>query len=271
MTNPSITFVGDTHGQLDDIGAALEAAADHGSDRVVQVGDFGIGLTSTPVGKWLATLDRLCANYEIDQFVFIAGNHENWDLLDTYRQTGNVDEHGFHRVTDRIRWADNATTWTWHGIRFGALGGAHSIDHRYRVEGVSVWSALEKPTNSQMRTIATSKLDVLVTHDAPETVGKALGAHSGTIPIVDEAISQTVREQVRTAVAGSEASHLIHGHWHRRYTQECLIDGRKVTVDGLADGSWGVAASVAHLNITVAGWNIGPVADPLVPYGPISD
>ena len=68
-----------------------------------------------------------------------------------------------------LDWADRGAVWSWHGVRFGALGGAVSIDRSVRVENESWWST-ETITDLEVDTLiarAPDGLDVPVAHDAP--------------------------------------------------------------------------------------------------------
>ncbi|MBQ3489699.1 MAG: metallophosphoesterase [Clostridia bacterium] len=70
--------------------------------------------------------------------LFIDGNHENFDLLESYPVSewngGNV-----HRITPSLLHLMRGQVYTLDGRRLFTMGGASSHDKRYRKEGISWW------------------------------------------------------------------------------------------------------------------------------------
>lgn len=156
---------------------------------------------------------------------------------------------GFVDLTDRCVYLPRGHRWTWNGVRFGALGGAFSIDWRERRVGTSWWPE-EVTTAKDVEKLGSGPLDVLVTHDAPEGVPL-----SGLrLPVEDQVRTDAVRSLVADAVKATSPALVLHGHWHRRHSFELSwpigIDGRlewgHAQVEGLASNveydarAWGV-------------------------------
>lgn len=198
-------------------------------DRVKQPVGEPIEAPSTALGNvdWHAERNGVGCVYWID------GNHENHDALAEVDQSAD----GTVAINDRCRYLPRGLRWEWRGVRFGALGGAFSVDRRERVEGESWWAG-EITSDADVQRLGEDPLDVLVTHDAPDGVPlKGLG-----LPVVNQVLADEVRARLRSAVESTEPNLLLHGHWHHRYSHELTwpthIDGelvwRSTQVEGLA-------------------------------------
>ncbi len=190
---------------------------------------------------------------------------------------------GFVEVTGRILWAPQGHWWTWHGVRFLALGGAYSIDRRDRKldSGRWGWFREEVITPEQAkRAIAGGSADVLLTHDAP----------AGALPRVadwptpyDPATMQSARH-VQAVAEATKPKVLLHGHWHQ--FQQVRLPEQETEVIGLSmDGteqSWLVLdlpglgithAPIAHgdhnpfadLDAAAGGYRLGDIERALTP------
>lgn len=169
-----LLIAGDTHGNLDWIRTLCKLAARHGCCGVVQLGDFGFW----PDQYELRSNDRLVINdrwlnavagtAELHKIWWrvIDGNHDAHQLArDAFPAGGN----GVRPIRDGVLdWADRGAVWTWCGVRFGALGGAVSIDKEWRTDGLSWW-ATEEITDLEVDALfdraRPAGIDVLFTHD----------------------------------------------------------------------------------------------------------
>jgi hypothetical protein len=118
--------------------------------------------------------------------------------------------------------------WSWHGVRFGALGGGVSIDRAVRVENESWWST-EAITDAEVEALierAPVGLDVLLAHDAP-MLPPGISLLADPILRADCADSN---ERVARAVRATRPTLLLHGHYHRRYRASFL----ETEIEGLA-------------------------------------
>jgi hypothetical protein len=73
---------------------------------------------------------------------------------------------GFGVISDRLLYAPRGHRWQLGGVRFGALGGAYSID-RYRGREGWDWFVDEATVPGDVEVLGTERLDVLITHDVP--------------------------------------------------------------------------------------------------------
>lgn len=219
-------FAGDWHGDEDWAATVIGRAVDMGAAWVVQVGDFGFGffrLGDDPEvpGDWAPRcpfargVSALAAESGVP-VVFIDGNHDNPVLLARLAERrGATGPSGFVPVEDHLFWAPRGHRWEWDGVRFGALGGAFSIDRRLRTTGLDFWTA-EVTSPADVARLGCDPLDVLVCHDGPTIP-------DGFAPLPSPSqrkVDQASRAQVAAAVERTGPRLVVHGHWHLRYTAE---------------------------------------------------
>lgn len=231
-TEPSRLLVaGDVHGNLAWMRTLCDLAAQHGCDAVLQLGDFGYWPHYPDGVRFLQHVSRHATHTGLNVY-WIDGNHENHDAL-----AALAPRDGFITVSERCLYVPRGHRWTWRGVRFGALGGAFSIDWRDREPGKSWWPE-EIPTVEDVERLGTAPLDVLVTHEAP--AGVPLEGYR--LPAEDEVRAEEVRRHVRSAVEATLPTLVLHGHWHRRNTYELAwptekrgeLVWRSTLVEGLA-------------------------------------
>lgn len=234
-----LLFAGDWHGDEDWASEAIGRAADTGAAWVVQLGDFGFGfyrLGDDPAqpGDWAprCPFARRVSALAVElgvQVVFIDGNHDNPVLLARLAHSRDpAGAEAFVPVEDGLFWAPRGHRWEWDGIRFGALGGAYSIDRRMRTTGLDFWPE-EVTAPADVARLGHDPLDVLVCHDGP-TIPEGFRPLPGASP---RKVDQASRDQVATAVERTRPRLVVHGHWHLRYTAERPDGGRA----GAAGGS----------------------------------
>jgi hypothetical protein len=232
-----ILLAGDWHGNRAWAETCFEAAATEGCQAVLQLGDFG--LWPGREDDWLDHVDQLAAGAGT-RLVWIDGNHENHDALELWR--AKADEHGMVAMRDHVQWASRGARWEWAGVRFGALGGAVSIDRFLRRPGVNWWAA-EVPTQSDVDRLGDAPLDVLVTHAAPTT--PALPYRRLPLPPSIIADSREVRALLDQAVSRTAPELVVHGHYHVRL--HAVMEGR--TIEGLAHDKSTPAEALAIMDL----------------------
>lgn len=168
MNMSRIFVTGDTHGDIDfhklssknfPIGLTLTK-----DDYVIICGDFG--------GLWSG--DN-CDNFMLNWYkskpwttLFVDGNHENFDLLNTYPieewNGGKV-----HKINDSIIHLMRGQVFTINGIKFFTMGGAASVDKSCRIEGRSWWKE-ELPSRAEYEEgldnleAHNNKVDYIISH-----------------------------------------------------------------------------------------------------------
>jgi calcineurin-like phosphoesterase family protein len=152
------TFIGDVHGKFGRYSTILKNT----DCPTIQVGDMGVGFYRQIPGD---LTERPDANPPYDRMVsgghrFIRGNHDNPGVCRKHTQwipDGHVETIGSSTVM--------------------FIGGAWSIDFAFRTEGLSFWRDEELSTvelDTACRKYQEVKPDVVVTHDAPQSVVREL-------------------------------------------------------------------------------------------------
>ena len=171
---PRLFVTGDTHGDIDwhklNSRNFPEQKSLTKDDYVIVLGDFGAvwGLDRT---------DRyLQDNYSKRNFttLFIDGNHENHDALDSMPVTtwngGKI-----HKVTDSVFHLMRGQVFELCGKKLFTMGGARSSDIKYRKEGVSWWPR-EMPSQEEYDRCTANlervgwSVDYVFTHEVPYNV-----------------------------------------------------------------------------------------------------
>lgn len=136
-------------------------------DIVLICGDFGCILDGGQGDRfWLNWLDSLPW-----QTCFIDGNHENFDLLESFpieRWHGGL----VHRISKKVRHLMRGELFDFDGRTYFTFGGGYSHDRQYRQAHVSWWPQ-EIPNQQESRRAihhlkqVNYQVDVVVTHEVP--------------------------------------------------------------------------------------------------------
>ncbi|MBQ9985257.1 MAG: metallophosphoesterase [Oscillospiraceae bacterium] len=154
-------------------------------DFLIICGDFGgIWDGSREEQYWIKWLNS--KNFTT---LFIDGNHENFDMLDTYDievfHGGRV-----HRISDKVYHLMRGEVITLDGKRIFALGGAESHDKPYRKEGKTWWRAeipsADEYRRAQMRLQECGNcVDIIITHCAPTSIQNSIAGQCDTNELTD--------------------------------------------------------------------------------------
>ncbi len=205
------------------------------AERIIQLGDFGYWPRHTKGRRFLATVAAGAERSRIP-VDFIDGNHEDHESL-TRRATAP------YEVAPGVRHLPRGYRFELGGVRFLALGGAHSVDRRLRKVGVN-WFADETLDLTDLeRAEVGAPVDVVLAHDT--FTGYDLPASLAVADIPEWlarefASSRAHRDLVRTVIDSVGPTLVVHGHYHARYGGQIDIDDRTVRVEGLdRDGTEG--------------------------------
>lgn len=236
--NPKVLVAGDWHGSAGQAIRVIEHAIDQNIDTIVQVGDFGIWRGDE---RFLNKVQaKLYANDV--QLYFIDGNHEDFPRLYAYPE----EQDGTRKIRSNITHLPRGFRWKWNGINFLAVGGAASIDKKYREPGKTWWSE-ELLTDAD---IAKSQdggpVDVMFAHDSPATApnsitddpaGQLRAGMSFGFDNLEICTSHRLRLQEITDVVKPVI--LFHGHYHKAMSGEYKHNGSEEInyVFGLDEGA----------------------------------
>ena len=172
-----LRITGDTHGDLNRINYAekYNNTPLTEADTLIICGDFGFIFDGGKLER--EKLDLLEEKpYTI---CFVDGNHENFDLLDTYPEVGF---HGgkAHRIRENIYHLMRGEIYELEGKSVFAMGGAYSTDRFMRELGESYWEA-ELPSEREYAAALSNleshgmETDIILTHTAPAVEVVRLG------------------------------------------------------------------------------------------------
>lgn len=215
-----VFVTGDTHGihDFDKLSRLASCRPElTREDFVIVAGDFG--------GVWYdKTLDRDLAPYERLPFtvLFVDGNHENFDLLNSFP----VEEwHGgkVHRIRSNVIHLMRGQIFEIEGKTFFTFGGGTSIDKYMRREGVSWWQQ-EVPSYAEFDEAVANlervghRVNYVITHSCDEKslYTPLLGTVSKSMTVYPD--NTMLMEFERTV----EYDHWYFGHYHLDgYVTEC--------------------------------------------------
>ena len=201
-----ILICGDTHGDRTNVGCLIDLAILNECERIVILGDFGYfeHIPQNPSFVNAISLEAIKANIKIH---WIKGNHDKHEMLNRLYGS-NISE-----IAPNIIYHPNCSTWDWDGIRFGAMGGAVSIDKESRIIGYTWWEDEEISTSDLYNCEKMGKVDVLLSHDCPLS-----GNVEEYCDFKQDALSLVHRKKLQYVVEQTKPDILFHGHFHIRYT-----------------------------------------------------
>ena len=153
--NPGIALLGDLHG---DPQALVRLDQLLPPDiPIIQVGDFGWYPDRVPT--WISVGAALSR-----PVFWIRGNHEHYPSMPWLNGTHPVE------VAPHISFVPDGQILDINGLRIGCLGGAASIDYRFRVLNAD-WFQAENITDEQAaRTDLWERIDLMITHVPPQRI-----------------------------------------------------------------------------------------------------
>lgn len=251
-----ILLVGDVHGNHAWLDSVYVYASEKEANIIVQLGDLGWGWPQKnqkyPPKLVLERHINACVAKTKIPFWFLAGNHDNWNRLPPDCESFEpvllhpLDDRasalGFELGEDHdlgITYIPRGAVWQWGSCKFGALGGALSIDKAYRLQyyPYTYWERELPPPCAVENLLEAGPLDVLLCHDAP--LGPDIFSHHRD-DYYKFPESYKVRSQLRDIVDVCQPKYVFHGHHHVRYGEYLCTyeDGSECIVEGLdCDGS----------------------------------
>ena len=186
-------LIGDIHGEFELYHKTATNAIDFGGcERTIQVGDFGVGFNGQ---YWHDRTDE----FHLDgTHRFIRGNHDDPS-----------------RCQKMCGWIKDGLIEN--DVMF--IGGAWSIDHDFRVQGVSWWPEEELSTQELYRMIEIYeqvKPRVMITHDCPQEVSTEMFIQSGLAMFKGATKTLPTRTGLafNTMLSIHQPEEWYFGHWH---------------------------------------------------------
>jgi len=245
-----VLFAGDTHGDTNHVRWLIDAAKKEEAQAVFVLGDFGIW-DHLDQGNFTDNVSRYALKHEIP-VLFLPGNHDNYDLLFEWEADRPRCEDGFIWVKGGVGYSPRGHRWVWNGVRFMSLGGAYSIDKKWRVHddeqvlarvgrkqdkghslnareryilrtGQMTWWHQEEISQAELdHALRPGEVDVLLTHDKP----RASRPDWNRKDIEDCWENQ---QAIQDVVDAKKPRVLLHGHLHYAYEAELSHPGGEET------------------------------------------
>ena len=210
-----LAIAGDWHANTEYAVRSIAEARRRGAETIVHVGDFGYLFAS----EFLEALDAALGPVPL---LFVEGNHEDFDLLESIA----LDERGLRHLSARVWHLPRGFRWAWAGRTWLACGGATSVDKQAREAGVSWWPQEAVTDADVARIAAEGAVDVLVSHDSPAGADTPCD-WEGRFPAEELALAAGHRERMRRLVDAVQPKRIFHGHYHTRY--ETQFAGAHIT------------------------------------------
>lgn len=227
-----IAFAGDWHMNTPWAVHAIKYALRHYVDAIIHVGDFGYSFDDS----YLAAIDDELENPYWEgtdvPLLFVDGNHENFNKLYQYPVLPN----GVRKISRSVYHLPRGFRWKWYDTQYLALGGAHSVDRRWRTPHLSWWPEETISQREAREVIAAGTTDVLITHDCPTGVpalDQRLAPNEFGFPLDEINRAEAHRKLLRLVVEETQPKVIWHGHYHWRYQDTGRFDYGTATVNGL--------------------------------------
>lgn len=184
-------FIGDVHGKYKRYKRVIRGRRD-----TVQLGDMGVGF-------WKLRSDERVPDHNPPHSKMVEGNHRFI--------RGNHDNPSV--CTRQSQWIPDGTVEG--DVMF--VGGAISVDRKWRTEGLDWWPDEELSIAELDRLIsvyADARPRIMVTHDCPQFLEKTMVEASGR----DKSIAPSRTRQAFSAMFDHHRpQHWVFGHWHRTF------------------------------------------------------
>jgi predicted phosphodiesterase len=224
-----ILIAGDTHGNIRSVKQKIDKAVEHGIQRIVVLGDFGLWSGFDGI-QFLDEVNEYASQYNRQVFA-IKGNHEiHWDETVALAKKNKATSHGWAYVRSNVLLSPRVHQFRWGAKQFVVLGGAVSIDKKERLEyqrqkDKQIYDPNEQTSDSDVESIRLMsnhfKTDYLLTHDCSDRTPW----RSRLKPDID---SQINRGRIDKAINYLKPGMQFHGHMHTKYDWTNLVgaDGK---------------------------------------------
>jgi len=206
-----IVFIGDIHGEFGQLNSFMNEFYSKHKEPITFIicGDVAY--------FWLNEPTPIIKRPPYSKIIWIPGNHENWEMVDTY-ELGKL-----HELQDGVFMASFGAIEEIEGHKIMFCGGAESIDKNLRTPFID-WFPQEIITNKDMNflfdEIPIQKIDILVSHTCPQRVFPHL---SKKIEWLEERSSDPSVYALDIIVDKFNPNLCVFGHFHR-FTEGNISD-----------------------------------------------
>lgn len=236
-----IAYAGDWHSNTGWAIKAINHASFEKADIIVHLGDYGYDFHP----GFIEQIESTLAVVGIELW-FVDGNHEDFSWL--YKQP--IGEDGRRKISDHVYHLPRGFRWEWNGVKFLAMGGAYSVDRRWRKLNASWWREETITPEQVEKAIADGPADVLVSHDCPSGVTiPGIGDGPQMWPYDAIMKSKEHQEELWRIVDAVQPREIWHGHYHRRYDALVNFGYGQVEVHGLDMDATSLASNIVFVEL----------------------
>ncbi len=212
MLPETVVFFGDWHGNWKYALKALRALHEDGSSftHYVHLGDFGLEDNSDHCFR----VNQFMENLGKEMWI-VPGNHENYGWLEAQP----LDSRGLIVIANNLYAIPRGYRWEWAGVTFAGLGGAYSIDRRWRVKNKGWWPQEVITEEDFNRVVNGGQVDVLVTHDGPWLPPFSRNRFHW-LTRYDKRASKRNRDYIIKTILAINPKLTLHGHHHYAYIRK---------------------------------------------------
>jgi hypothetical protein len=235
----AVGIAGDWHGNTGHALRAMEQFRRLGLRYVFQLGDFGLwgGLLEHNKDKLRSRLQIFLEKHDMMLFVTL-GNHEKYSFLPKFSIYEDGPWKGFlyEPKAPRVLYFQRGQSIRLGGRNLLSIGGAASIDFKYRMEGLTIWKEERISAQDVRNTIEEAdrlgEVDVILAHDVFASA-PIFGTHrqSDKWDAEEKAYAQTSRDALEKVVQAVTPKLWLHGHYHLPITTEVEMQSTKVVKD----------------------------------------
>ena len=215
----SVFVTGDTHGGYrTDFQKVLDFNGNE-NDYLIVLGDFGFYWNNSECEK---NARKLLSKKDYT-ILFVDGNHENFDILNKFKEIEMFDSVVGQYENDKIYHLKRGHVYNIQGKTFFVMGGADSIDKGSRQDGVSWWKE-EIPSYDEYETgLKTldkydNKIDYILSHTGPKSVlDEYIRKYSYWIK-KDIDTGKSVEEYLDVIIQTCKFKKHFFGHWHDEWS-----------------------------------------------------
>ncbi|MCA1799721.1 MAG: metallophosphoesterase [Actinobacteria bacterium] len=254
-----VLILGDTHANAREMVLSIELAANQDIHDILVVGDFGYWPDPHLGHPNFLTDTSQAAVLNGVTVWWVDGNHEDFGAL----YLNHLQHHDEPvQISPGVVWLPRGVTWEWEGVSFLAMGGAASVDRRWRTLGLT-WFKEEMISDEDVAKAVPA--DIVISHDAPVNPLNYLGER-----FVVDPESEFCRQQMRKVVNIAQPDVLFHGHYHAYTEIDHLREGGYTKCIGL--GCDGNPQNKMILTLDAGEWKVSkafpapwPIYDRYVP------
>lgn len=232
-----IAFGGDVHGNTQQIIRYLQVAQNNGATTLYLVGDWNLYMSN----GFIRDVEKYASLFGVTIY-WLDGNHDDFPFIqginpDNLKTPIEITPHVFYMPRNH--------QFTLYGLRFHVIGGAHSIDERFRELNYSLFAEEDITEEDIEYALTLPQADILLSHDCPDTVQNPItsdvqGQLAARRAFGHEALDKCAANQARLSRITNHINPalIIHGHYHHPYEKYSVnpTTGDRFLTIGLDEG-----------------------------------